>query len=243
MNQIKTRTGESQRERIVFRLRELIMTGALAPGERVPEIPLADRLGVSRTPVRYALGILAREGLVVAAGRRGFVVRSFSMKDIMDAIELRGTLEGMAARLVAERGVSADLAAALEGCLEEGRDILSAGTLDEDAGLRWSEMNERFHRILVESSENGALANAVALNDQLPFASAKSFFGDMREAGSSLRHYAILRRAQEDHVALVEAITRGQGARAEGLMREHSLAAANNIRLFGTALPALGGGG
>ena len=240
MNTMETWDGMSQRERIVFRMREMIMTGALAPGERVPEIPLAERLGVSRTPVRYALGILAQEGLVVAAGRRGYIVRAFTLKDIMDGIELRGALEGMAARLVAEAGLGATLLAELEQCLAEGRETLASGEFDEQAGLRWSQLNERFHRAIVEASGNAPLAAAVALNDRLPFASAKSFFGDMSAHGR--QHYAILRRAQEDHVMLVEIMRRNQGARAEALMREHALVAARNIMLFEKSLPPLAGG-
>ena len=92
---------------VALRLREMILRGELAPGERLAEVALAERLGVSRTPIRQALPALAREGLLAAAGRRGYVVRSFSPEDVLDAIETRGLLEGLSARRIAERGASA----------------------------------------------------------------------------------------------------------------------------------------
>ena len=86
----------------------MILRGELAPGERLGEVALAERLGVSRTPIRQALPALACEGLLAAAGRRGYLVRSFSPQDVLDAIETRGVLEGLAARRIAERGASSD---------------------------------------------------------------------------------------------------------------------------------------
>jgi GntR family transcriptional regulator of vanillate catabolism len=75
-------------------LRQLIVSGQLPAGERVAEIPLAQRLGVSRTPVRLAFRSLEREGLLTRAGKRGYVVRRFSDADVRTAIEVRGLLEG-----------------------------------------------------------------------------------------------------------------------------------------------------
>src|ERR1700740_3158358 len=94
---------------VALRLREMILRGELPPGERLAEVALAERLGVSRTPIRQALPALAREGLRAASARRGFVVRSFSPQDVLDAVETRGVLEGLAARRVAERGATPEL--------------------------------------------------------------------------------------------------------------------------------------
>src|SRR5205814_4834499 len=95
----------------------MILRGELAPGQRLAELTLAERLGVSRTPIRQALPALAREGLLASAGRRGYVVRSFSPEDVLDAIETRGLLEGMVARRVAERGPSSAILGKLRECL------------------------------------------------------------------------------------------------------------------------------
>ena len=100
--------AQSQTVKAKLGLRELVLDGAFAPGERVPEIELAKRLGVSRTPLRLALSTLAHEGLLEPLPGGGFVVRSFTRADVSDAIELRGVLEGTAARLAAERLESPD---------------------------------------------------------------------------------------------------------------------------------------
>src|SRR5712671_514302 len=81
----------------------MLLRGDFQPGERVSELPLVARLGVSRTPIRLALDRLANEGLLEIAPTGGFVVRAFTLTDVYDTIEMRGVLEGAAARLAAER--------------------------------------------------------------------------------------------------------------------------------------------
>src|SRR5579862_897999 len=98
----------------------MILRGTLQGGQRVAEAMLAEVLGMSRTPIRQALPVLAREGLLVESGARGYLVRTFTRSDILDAIDLRGLLEGFAVRRIAERGASAVLLRQLHECLEEG---------------------------------------------------------------------------------------------------------------------------
>src|SRR5437764_9035294 len=98
--------GTSQTMRALLRLRELLLSGEFAPGARMSELPLVERLGVSRTPLRLALSALEHEGLLRVLPGGGYAVREFTRADIDDAIELRGVLEGTAARFAAERGVS-----------------------------------------------------------------------------------------------------------------------------------------
>src|SRR5215469_11934015 len=95
--------SSSQTERATVTLREMLVQGRLRPGERIREVPLATQLNVSRIPLRLALERLAHEGFLEVRPTRGFVVQQFSTDDIYDAIELRGLLEGAAARLAAER--------------------------------------------------------------------------------------------------------------------------------------------
>src|ERR1035441_10685386 len=90
--------GTSRTTRALLALRELVLSGEFVPGERMSELPLVERLGVSRTPVRLALARLEQEGLLRALPRGGYVVREFTQADIDDATELRGGLEGAAAR-------------------------------------------------------------------------------------------------------------------------------------------------
>jgi GntR family transcriptional regulator of vanillate catabolism len=109
----------SQTVRALLKLRDFILSGELKPGDRISELPLVDRLGVSRTPIRMALVRLEEEGLLAAIPSGGFAVKAFSERDIYDAIEVRGALEGLAARLAAERGVTQSALAEIKDCLAE----------------------------------------------------------------------------------------------------------------------------
>src|SRR5689334_13009586 len=95
-------------------LKEMILSGQLAPGERVTEQALAERLGVSRTPIRHILPSLASQGFLKPVGRRGFAVSSFSDQESWEALELRAMLEGQAARLLAQRGAAPEMLARLD---------------------------------------------------------------------------------------------------------------------------------
>jgi|SRR5438876_5341236 len=95
--------SDSQTGRLALVLREQILQGQFSPSERLTELGLASRLNASRTPVRLALERLANEGLLDPIPSGGFRIRSFSLADIRDAIEIRGVLEGTAARFAAER--------------------------------------------------------------------------------------------------------------------------------------------
>ena len=96
--------GGSQAVKAQLRLREMILAGELPSGARIAELAIVEKLGVSRTPIRAALVRLEQEGLLQALPNGGFAVRTFSERDVSDAIEMRGTVEGLAARLAAERG-------------------------------------------------------------------------------------------------------------------------------------------
>src|SRR5712691_5346277 len=93
----------SQTARALIRVREMLLRGEVARGERISELPLVARLGMSRTPIRLALERLAHIGLLEAVATGGFTVREFTLAEVRDAIEVRGVLEGTAARLAAER--------------------------------------------------------------------------------------------------------------------------------------------
>ncbi len=97
----------SQTVRAQLALRDLILSGRLRSGERISELGAVETTGVSRTPVRMALVRLEEEGLLEAIPSGGFMVKAFTERDILDSIELRGVLEGLAARFASERGVSA----------------------------------------------------------------------------------------------------------------------------------------
>src|SRR3989442_4158883 len=98
-----SRDVASQTGRAFIGIRELVLRGEFARGERISELPLVARLGMSRTPIRLALERLAHIGLLESTATGGFTVREFTIEEVRDAIEVRGVLEGTAARLAAER--------------------------------------------------------------------------------------------------------------------------------------------
>jgi len=210
----------------------MIISGELQPGERIPEIPLAEKLGVSRTPVRVAIRLLEQEGLLQKAGARGYKVRELNDREIKDAVEVRGVLEGLAARLIAERGMTRELKVILHECLDEGDAIFEKGYITEEDVDAFHDFNRRFHHAIVDAPGNNAITNALSLNNGLPFASINSLAVDMSALD---REFTRLHLSHLQHHMIVDALEHGQGARADSLMREHALAAAHYIEMFGPA--------
>lgn len=204
---------------VVATLRRMIGDGRYSAGERMAEIAVAQALGVSRTPVRLAFRTLEQEGLLRKAGARGYVVREFSDADVRCAVDVRGVLEGLAARRLAEAGIDEAVHAELLDCLRGGDAVLSRGRLGDDEVGAWSRVNERFHRAIVGAAGSAVIADAIARNDHLPFASADSIAIDH---GALEREYRKLCVAQMHHRLIVEAIERRESARVEALMREHA---------------------
>lgn len=219
----------SQESKVVASLREMIVSGALAPGQRILEVPLAEQLGLSRTPVRFALAILAAEGLIVGGQKKGYHVKLFSMKDVTDAIDIRGALEGVAGRTLAENRPSEAIREALEECLQAGDELLLSGKITEGDDERFESINRRFHSLLAQGAGNAALIAALALNDRLPFAAAGAVAVETRAGNLLQSQYQFLLLAQMQHRAIVEAIFAGQSGRAEALLQEHANLAKRNI--------------
>ncbi|WP_147462680.1 GntR family transcriptional regulator, partial [Pseudomonas syringae] len=143
---------------VLVALRKMIASGELAAGERLMEVPTAELFGVSRMPVRMAFRTLEQEGLLVPFGGRGFQVRSISPMEIAGAVDVRGVLEGLAARQMAERGVTQEARDELEACLVQGDALFEKGHVTEDDLEVYHDMNMRLHRVIVEGSGNRAIA-------------------------------------------------------------------------------------
>lgn len=222
----------SQEAKVIVQLRELILSGELKGGERVLEVALAERLGTSRTPVRYALSVLAAEGLIVGGGKRGFSVRSFTVQDIADAIDVRGALEGLAARLAAEKGVSAEILIALKRCLAEGDALLEKGAIGKDDDEAYERINREFHSLIVTAAGSDYLRNAISLNDRLPFAAAGAVALSIHNPSLHSAQYNMLVTAHAQHHAVVEAIERRESWRVQSLMQEHALIAKKNLTMM-----------
>jgi len=216
----------SQTARTQLQLRELIVGGELRPGQRIAELALVERLGASRTPIRMALVRLQEEGLLDALPGGGFVVKDFSEDDIHDAIELRGTLEGLAARLAAERGVSAVLVAEARDCIEHIDQVLAEPELTESSFSRYVQHNGRLHDLLSEMAGSALVQRQLERVKTLPFASPNGF---VFASALSPRSRDSLVVAQAQHHVLLEAIVCREGARAEAIMREHARNAHRNL--------------
>ncbi|RZS78944.1 GntR family transcriptional regulator [Pigmentiphaga kullae] len=212
-------------------LRRRIMSGAYPPGERLVELQLAADLGVSRTPIRLAFEELVKEGLLERLPTRGFRVKAVDLDDLANALDVRGALEGMAARLVAEQGAPPDVMQSLRDCVEEGWNLLedAAGSGYRVETPRWSAMNEKFHAILIQAAGNPPLASALAHVSQIPLVGA-AVLGLGLDDTMPQPEYAYIHRAQQDHDDIVAAIELGEGARAESLMREHVRRSRDNKR-------------
>ncbi|AKC80980.1 GntR family transcriptional regulator [Xanthomonas sp. NCPPB 2865] len=211
--------ANNHRLQAVQQLRELILCGTFAPGERITEAALAERLAISRTPIRQALPALCQEGLLVQAGNRGYAVRRFSQQESLDALAVRALMEGMAARAVAEQGASAALLATLHACLGEGDRILASRSLDADDEQAYGAMNARFHRAIVVAANKPILTETVDRCTVVPFVSPVNVVFGQR---SPTLAYDDLYYGHRQHGAIVSAIEQRDGARAELLFREHA---------------------
>ncbi|MBF0280323.1 MAG: GntR family transcriptional regulator [SAR324 cluster bacterium] len=219
-----------QGDRVVLELRKMIHKGELSPGKRVAEIPMSKKLGVSRTPVRLAFKILEKEGLLISAGSRGYEVRRLDQKTIQDGIEVRGVLEGLAARLVAEKGLSRQVRKSLNSCLQEGDAIFAKkDLLDENDAEKYSKMNERFHSIIIQAADNKSIENSLNLNNHLPFAGAGALVFDNT---TPRNEYQRLYYAHLQHHIIFSAIDAGEGTRAEAVTWEHAKQGIQYLDLF-----------
>lgn len=216
----------TQTQKGLIALRQRILSGAIPGGTRLFEVALAEELAISRTPIRAALSRLAEEGLLERAQGGGFVVRTFALADVVDTIDLRGVLEGTAARYAAERGApDADIALA-RGILREIDRVLSSQAIDMES---YSGLNTKFHAALAKMAQSPILTRELARITALPFASPSAFLEDHDRIDALQRTLAT---AQAQHWAILEAIIGRESGRAESLAREHARAARRNVEFL-----------
>ena len=217
----------SQAVKVQLKLREMILAGELAAGARITELAIVERLGVSRTPIRAALIRLEQEGLLQQMPSGGFAVRKFSEADVADAIELRGTVEGLAARLAAERGAPCQVLVHVDQCLDGIDLLLQEPALNEEAFSRYIDLNAQFHALLGDLAASPVIQRELERVGSLPFASPSGFVG-VQANSPKARDMLIV--AQDQHRQVMQAISQREGTRAEAVMREHSRLAQRNLR-------------
>jgi len=198
-----TKLAESLREAI----EEEIATGKLPPGSRLEETSLASRFGVSRTPVREALSLLAGEGLIEPRAGRGMVVTEVKFERVVEMFEVMGELEAICARH-ATRRMGQDEFEALQLVHKDCESAAVAG--DTDA---YFYANERFHRLIYEGCKNRFLMEeSVALHRKLrPYRRLQ------------LRVRDRMANSLSEHRLIVEAMIRGDADGVVDLIRKHVL--------------------
>jgi DNA-binding GntR family transcriptional regulator len=192
-------------QRVHDHLRDQILSGDLEPGTELTELTLSEQLGVSRGPIREALGRLASQGLVTVRPRRGAVVRSLSKEEFIELYQVREALEMMAVRLAVPQLRDEDFAA-----LQDLIDTM-ARHAERDEVEEFFDANMAFHARLLDASGNGML---------------QEFYGQLlgqlgRYRLRSLTLRGNLRRSVAEHAAILRAAKRGDADRAARLMSEH----------------------
>ena len=189
------------REIVSDALRQAIRDGILPPGERLMEIPLAEELGVSRTPIREAIRILEQEGLIVMIPRRGTYVADMSLKDVTEVFELRSILEELAAERITNEEIEA-----LEQHLVEIGNYMNENNLDKVV-----QADILFHEILYKASRNDRLVEMINnLREQT-----------LRFRTLSMSQTGRLAKTWDEHRQLVEAISDRDVERARQIARIH----------------------
>lgn len=194
-------------------IRQRIYSRELEPGSWIDEMKMAEAFGISRTPLREALKVLAAEGLVTMKVRRGAYVTEVSEKDLRDVYHLLSLLESDAAATVAEQATAAQLEQ-----LQRLHQELEAAVADADQFFR---VNEAFHMQLLALCDNRFLSQVVA---------------DLRKVMKLNRHQSLFKRGRiedslQEHAAIVQALTQRNPATARQAMHTHfanGLAAAKN---------------
>lgn len=203
-----TLQGESAYWRLIGEIR----SGQLAAGARLTELEIAERLSISRTPVREAIRRLEADGLVSHEPRVGAIVRTLDYAEVMELYEMRNVLEGTAARMAARSASEVEIAE-----LASINDEMA--TVDDDP-LRLAALNQRFHLTLIDAARNRYLVKSV-----------QSVHKTMLILGSTtLEAAGRAKMAIAEHAEILAALSTRDGAAAEAAMRRH-MEAAHRARL------------
>ena len=204
---------------LLQKLRKMILSGELSPGDRITETGLAEKLGVSRTPIRNALPALEAEGFLETVGKRGLVIKQFSMEDCVKALDLRGNLEAIAARKLAYSGASKEVLIKLQFCLLQGDQLFQKRYLTFEDEELYGQMNAEFHQIIADNCGDDLLRSFIMRLNTVPFAAPSAIVFD--QIGLD-RAFELLFRAHGQHHAITEAIQDKDGSRVEYIFREHA---------------------
>lgn len=199
------------RDRIAATIRGSIMEGRIKPGERLVEPDLARRLGVSRTPLREALLLLESEGFVVVNPRRGAVVSDLSATDAVETYQVKGVLEGLAARLACDR-LSDEALQSLRQIHE--RMVRLAGARSPDSRVIL-QLNTEFHQALSDGGGNTKLSNSIRVLRSQALRYNFIYLSVLSHLAASLKeHEAILKALQKRDADAIALLVEAHGASA-----------------------------
>lgn len=217
------------------RIRNDIIHGVYAEGERLSEAKLCEAHDVSRTPVRLALRILEREGVILRGEGRGYTIQSPTIADILQAVEVRGHLESLGARLMAQVPDRADQLPPMADAIAILEETISKGVLDDAAIHTMRSANAMFHTTILDSCGNDYVSFTCEQISHLPMLAAGSMVFDravLESPDQMERGLFRLRLGNAQHKVIYEAIEQGDAVRAEGMMREHSHTMVEYIEMF-----------
>lgn len=226
---------ESFDTELASRIRADIINGIYKEGERLSEAQLCDTHQVSRTPVRLALRLLEREGVVRRGEGRGYIVQSPTVADILQAVQVRGHLESLAARLMAQSPERTRHLPEMERAIDTIESLVQLGRLDEAVIRQAQAANKVFHTTILAACGNDYVGYTCGQISHLPMLAAGSMVFD-RTVGDTPEHVERglfrLRLGNAQHRVIYEAIEKGDAVRAEGMMREHSHTMIEYIQIF-----------
>lgn len=230
---------ESIDTELATRIRQDIILGTYQEGERLSEAKLCETHSVSRTPVRLALRLLEREGVVRRGEGRGYQVISPTVEDILQAVEVRGHLESLAARLFAQNPDRLRYFDKLYRAIDEIEaainKVAQVGQFEDSLCREAQSWNAEFHGTILEACGNGYVPYTCEKISHLPMLSVGAMVFD-RSVGDTPDHFERglfrLRMGNAQHRVICEAVEKGDPVRAEGMMREHSNTMLEYIRTF-----------
>jgi len=207
-------------------LRKMVLRGDFPPSERLTEAAIIARLGTTKAATRMALARLAHDGLLEMMPDKSISVRTWTVVEIWDAIELRAVLEGTAARLACERLVDRRELDLLRGYAQRIEAIsgshLENPRPDMEFFAAYCDLNIRFHTALMDLARCGIVRQMWEQVQSIPFAAPSSTI--LPEA-----MHLILKSAIEQHHSVLEAISKRDGTRAENIARTHARLGFTNL--------------
>lgn len=214
---------QSLHDELLNRLRKMIIDGKFVPGDKIPERQLCDQFGVSRTPLREALKVLAAEGLVQLAPNRGAMVAAYSPEDLEECLPMAATIESLAGELACANITDEEIAA-IKGVHAGMLAAHNAGNLDASLA-----MNREIHQRIVRAARNPLLA---AIHDSL-------FFRVGRARLAPYLSKETIAKALADHHDIMEALEARQAQRLARVLRSHIEDLAETYRCAWRGAPGL----